>query len=89
MHERSSPLKLGQFKGVYDPGMRRIQIHLDDTVDDRLAVEARRRSLSKAAFIRLLIRQGFPQDPEDPVDAVIGTGDGEGVDDIDATVYGR
>ncbi|CAN5661458.1 hypothetical protein BH24ACT14_BH24ACT14_10850 [soil metagenome] len=45
--------------------------------------------MSKAAFIRLLIRQGFPQDPEDPVDAVIGTGDGEGVDDIDATVYGR
>ncbi|MDQ3538792.1 MAG: ribbon-helix-helix domain-containing protein [Actinomycetota bacterium] len=68
--------------------MRRIQIHLDDAVDDRLAVEARRRSLSKAALIRLLIRQGFPQGGKDPVDAVIGMGDGEAVDDIDAAVYG-
>lgn len=66
-----------------------MQIHLDDTVDDRLAIEARRRSMSKAALIRLLIRQGFHQGADDPVDAVIGMGDGEAVDDIDATVYGR
>lgn len=69
--------------------MRRIQIHLDDVVDDGLVVEARRRGMSKAALIRLLIRQASADRAADPLDAVIGTGDGTPAEDIDAIVYSR
>lgn len=76
-------------RGVYAAFLRRIQIHLDNLVDDRLAIEARRRGVSKAALIRQLISQASEHPAQDPVDAVIGAGDGEPVGDIDAAVYGR
>ncbi|GIU91153.1 MAG: antitoxin VapB20 [Acidimicrobiia bacterium] len=68
--------------------MRRIQIHLEEDVDDALAAEAARRGISKAALIRELVRQAFPGPSRDPVEAVIGAGDGEPVDDIDRVLYG-
>jgi hypothetical protein len=68
--------------------MRRIQLHLEEALDDALADEANRRGVPKAALIRELLRQGFPTSCEDPVDTVIGAGDGEPVDDIDAVLYG-
>lgn len=69
--------------------MRRIQIHLEDEVDEELAHEARRRGLSKAALIREVLRSGFAGPGEDPVDPLVGAGDGESVTDIDEAVYGR
>lgn len=69
--------------------MRRIQIHLEDEVDEALAREARRRGSSKAALIREVLRTGFPAPGEDPVDALVGAGDGQAVDDIDEASYGR
>lgn len=70
--------------------MRRIQLHLDEVMDDGLADEARRQGISKAALIRRLLSQSVNASPgPDPVDAVIGAGDGVPADDIDAVVYGR
>lgn len=76
--------------GVYAALMRRIQVHLDEAMDDELATEARRRGMSKAALIRLLLSQQQTHVAgADPVDALVGSGDGEPVEDIDAVVYGR
>lgn len=69
--------------------MRRIQIHIDDRMDDDLASEARRRGMSKAALIRLLLSQRRQIDHGDPIDDLIGAGDRDAADDIDAIVYGR
>lgn len=76
-------------QGVYGAVMRRIQIHLDEAMDDELATEARRCGMSKAALIRLLLSQRRQVTDVDPIDALIGEGDGEAADDIDAVVYGR
>lgn len=69
--------------------MRRIQVHLDEAMDDGLATEARRRGMSKAALIRLLLSRQTGVAVADPLDALIGSGDGEAADDIDAVVYGQ
>lgn len=69
--------------------MRRIQIHIDDAMDDELATEARRCGMSKAALIRLLLSQRRQVMEADPIDALIGAGDGEAAEDIDAVVYDR
>jgi len=74
---------------VYHAVVRRIQIHIEESVDNDLAVEARRRGLSKAALIRLLIQGATSGSAADPVDELIGAGDGEPTPDIDAIVYGR
>ncbi|CAN5850816.1 hypothetical protein BH23ACT8_BH23ACT8_10860 [soil metagenome] len=59
-------------------------------MDDELAAEARRRGMPKAALIRLLLRDGVAGPcGNDPLDAVIGRGDGHPVDDIDAAIYVR
>lgn len=58
-------------------------------MDDDLATEARRRGMSKAALIRLLLSQQTAVAVTDPIDALVGSGDGEPVGDIDAAIYGR
>lgn len=58
-------------------------------MDDGLVIEARRRGMSKAALIRHLIRQASAEPAPDPVDHLIGAGDGEPAADIDAIVYRR
>ncbi len=58
-------------------------------MDDDLATEARHRGISKAALIRILLRQGFGQREVDPVESIIGGGDGRPAPDIDEVVYGR
>ncbi len=46
--------------------------------------------MPKAALIRLLLRDGVAGPcGNDPLDAVIGRGDGHPVDDIDAAIYVR
>lgn len=74
---------------MYHVFVRRIQIHIGEAMDDTLATEARRRGLSKAALIRLLLEERLHTNQEDPIDAVVGAGDGLPADDIDAIVYGR
>jgi len=70
--------------------MRRIQIHIDEQLDDAAATEAARRGISKAALIRASLAKevppALPQD--DPWEALIGWREDDPVDDIDEVVYG-
>ncbi len=73
-------------------GMRRVQIHLEESLDDAAAKEAARRGISKAALIRRALAAEVTADPSaaggDPWEAMIGWLDDEPVDDIDEAVYG-
>ena len=76
---------------MYTDGMRRIQIHIDETLDAAVKAEAARRGVSKAALIRSCIARevGAPAAaPGDPWDAVTGWLDDDPVDDIDDVIYG-
>jgi hypothetical protein len=70
--------------------MRRLQIYIDEDLDDALAVQARRQGRSKAALIRDAVRRSMGErDAEpDPFRDWIGGSEAEPapVDDI---VYGR
>jgi hypothetical protein len=69
--------------------VRRVNIHLDEEVDRELAAGAARRGMSKAALIREYVRRGIREaTTTDPIDAIIGVGDGAPVDDIDEVLYG-
>jgi hypothetical protein len=70
--------------------MRRIQIHIDETLDAAVAAEAARRGVSKAALIRSCIaREVRPAAPSaDPWADMIGWLDDDPVDDIDDVIYG-
>jgi len=67
--------------------MRRLQIYIDDEIDELLATEARRAGESKAALIRQAVRDFYRNDTdEDALDAWVGSVDAEPAD-IDAVVY--
>ena len=73
--------------------MRRIQIYMDEVLDDRLEQEAAAAGTSKAALIRACVAQHYADQHavEDPLDALIGRFDGEPTADpatIDDVVYG-
>lgn len=71
--------------------MKRLQIMIDEDLDQFLAVEALERGTSKAAIIRDYLRQAFgrelPPLEEDPITKMIGVDDVEPAD-IDEVVYG-
>ncbi|MEX2457896.1 MAG: CopG family transcriptional regulator [Actinomycetota bacterium] len=69
--------------------MKRLQISIEEDLDDALAVEAVRRRTSKAALIRELVRQWIGgRSPEaDPMRSLIGDIDDD-AGDIDDVVYG-
>lgn len=72
---------------MYTPSMRRLQIYIDDDMDELLGVQARRDGRSKAALIRQALRERYGGDlAEDALDAWIGSVDAEPAD-IDAVVY--
>lgn len=77
--------------GVYTDVMRRIQIHIDESIDETLQLEAERTGRSKASLIRecVAVRYGVDKKLEDdPITALVGTVDIDPAD-IDDVVYGR
>lgn len=68
--------------------MKRLQISIDEDLDEALAVEAARRKTSKASLIRQFVRDALrPSDAaSDPMAALIGDIDDE-AGDIDEVVY--
>jgi plasmid stability protein len=69
--------------------MRRLQISVDEDVDEALTIEAARRHVSRAAVVRDLVRQHLgPPGERDPFASLIGDIDEE-AGDIDEVVYGR
>lgn len=71
--------------------MRRIQIHINEELDEAAEREAARRGISKAALIREALAErltvkGAPA--TDPWEAMCGWLDDEPVDDVDEVLYG-
>ncbi len=70
--------------------MKRLQISIDEDLDDALAVEAARRRTSKAALIREFVRERLGRPAamaQDPMMRLIGDIDDD-AGDIDEVVYG-
>lgn len=75
---------------MYTPHMRRLQISIDEDLDDALGIEAGRLRTSKAALIRQFVRErlGSPSESPDPFGNLIGDID-EVAGEIDGVVYER
>ena len=69
--------------------MKRLQIYIDEELDDALAVRARREHSSKAALIREAVRRsiGEPEPAADPFRDWIGGSDATPAP-VDEVVYG-
>ena len=70
--------------------MRRIQIHIDEALDEAAEAEATRRGQSKAALIRQALARELRvegQTEADPWEAMTGWLDGGPVEDLNAVVY--
>jgi hypothetical protein len=70
--------------------MRRIQIHIDEALDDAAETEAARRGLSKAALIRASLARELATETRpdaDPWQAITGWLDDGHVEDLDAIIY--
>jgi Ribbon-helix-helix protein, copG family len=77
---------------MYNPAVRRIQIHIDEALDEAAEAEAVRRGQSKAALIRQALAHELQvQAPlaADPWVAMIGWLDDGPVEDLDHVVYDR
>jgi len=74
--------------------VKRLQIMIEEELDDLLALEAHRDGTSKAALIRRYVRDRLRPEPlppieEDPLWKFVGADrDAEPVEDIDAFLYG-
>jgi hypothetical protein len=67
--------------------VKRLQISIEEEMDEALAVEAGRRKTSKAALIREFVRDRLGgQAGEDPMSRLIGDIDDE-AGDIDSVIY--
>jgi hypothetical protein len=74
---------------MYTLMMRRLQIYIDDDMDEMLAMQARREGTSKAALIREAVRERYADyEASDPLDDWIGSVDAQ-PGDIDDVVYGE
>jgi len=86
------PVHTSRADGVYTLRVRRIQIHIDEALDDAAEAEAARRGLSKAALIRASLARELAVDERpatDPWSALTGWLDDGPVEDLDAVVYDR
>ena len=73
--------------------VKRLQIMIEEELDDALALEARRERTSKAALIRRYVRERLRPNPlppieEDPLWKLAGSVDVDPVEDIDEFLYG-
>ena len=73
---------------MYTPQMKRLQIYIDEEMDDALAIRARRAHTSKAALIREAVRRsiGEPESTVDPFRGWIGGSDAASAP-VDEVVY--
>lgn len=73
---------------TYTPVMKRLQIYIDEEMDDALAIQARRARTSKAALIREAVRRsiGEPEPTVDPFLDWIGGSDSASAP-VDEVVY--
>lgn len=70
--------------------MRRIQVDIEEELDDRLAAEAERTGRTKAELIQESVASRFGRSEEiddDPITRLIGTVDADPAD-VDEVVYG-
>lgn len=70
--------------------MKRLQIYIEEEMDDRLGIEAAQRGVSKAAIVREAVGAYLSEDGElerDPLDDLVGAVDAAPVDDIDEIIY--
>lgn len=77
---------------MYTGRVRRIQIHIDEALDNAAEAEAARRGLSKAALIRESLARELAVDgrpAKDPWEALTGWLDDGPFEDLDAVVYHR
>lgn len=75
---------------MYTESVKRLQISIEEEMDDALAIEAARRRVSKAALIREFVQDRLRRRPalgDDSISALIGSVDVEPAD-IDEVVYG-
>jgi len=74
---------------LYTANMKRLQIYIDEAVDEELARRAVREGTSKAALIRAYVAEhlGGDRAARDPLDALVGRYDAE-PGPIDELVYG-
>ena len=71
--------------------MRRIQIYIEEELDERLQLEAKKAGTSKAALIRESVAARYGERvaiAEDPISLLVGKIDVESAD-VDEIVYGR
>lgn len=74
---------------MYSDGMmKRLQICIEQDLDEALATEAERQRTSKAALIRQFVRDRLrPQHVHDPMDDLVGSIDAEPAN-VDDVAYG-
>ena len=73
---------------VYSSVMRRIQIYMDEDLDDLLESDAARLGVSKASLIRDAVARRYAEQPnDDPLTPLIGAYDGPAGESIDDVVY--
>lgn len=76
---------------MYTVEMRRIQLYIDNDVDDALTARAAKLGTTRSALVRDAVRASLGADPDaaaDPVDDLVGWLDVEPEYDIDAVIYG-
>ena len=76
---------------VYTLLMRRIQLYMEDDLDDALTAQAARTGVSRSALVRDAVRaslSAYLDAPADAMDDLVGWLDVDPDDDIDSVVYG-
>ena len=73
---------------MYDVPMKRLQIYIEEELDEALGLEAARKRVSKAALIRQFVAERLGKPKRDPLDSLLGASDAEPAP-IDDVVYGR
>lgn len=76
---------------VYTHLVRRIQLYLEEDLDDALSAKAASAGTSRSALVRDAVRASLDDHlgaATDAIDSLVGDLDIEPTDDIDAVIYG-